>query len=89
MVIRVSDIPEPELEITAVRSSGPGGQNVNKVSTAIHLRFNIAESSLPDLIKARLMELRDRRIVLARQRDLVLLGLTRMMNDGTRRVVDG
>jgi ribosome-associated protein len=57
------EIPEAELELNAIRSSGPGGQNVNKVATAIHLRFDIGASSvLPDDIKARLLTLRDRRI---------------------------
>ncbi len=55
-------IPDDEIEFSAVRSQGAGGQHVNKVSTAIQLRFNIAESSLPDLYKQRLRALRDRRI---------------------------
>jgi ribosome-associated protein len=51
-----------DVELSAVRSQGPGGQNVNKVSSAIHLRFDIAKSSLPDIYKERLLALRDRRI---------------------------
>lgn len=58
-MLYVSDIPETEIEITAIRASGPGGQHVNKVSSAIHLRFNVAASSLPEAVKQRLLNLRD------------------------------
>jgi len=51
-----------ELDISFIRASGPGGQNVNKVSSAVHLRFDIARSSLPALIKERLLRLSDQRI---------------------------
>ena len=55
-------IPVSEIDTSAIRSQGAGGQNVNKVATAIHLRFDIMASSLPDWYKERLLQLRDRRI---------------------------
>jgi len=55
-------IPDEEIRISAIRAQGAGGQNVNKVSNAVHLRFDIAASSLPELYKERLLKLADQRI---------------------------
>ena len=61
-VAPVLQVDEAEVECSAIRAQGAGGQNVNKVSSAIHLRFDIPASSLPDGVKERLLALRDSRI---------------------------
>ena len=75
-------VPESEVEITAVRSQGAGGQNVNKVSSAIHLRFDIRNSSLPEDHKERLLALADQRIT--RDGVLVIKAQTHRSQDMNR-----
>lgn len=62
MRVKYLSIPDDEISMTAMRSQGSGGQNVNKVSTAIHLKFDIVNSSLPLVVRQRLLSLKDQRV---------------------------
>lgn len=75
-------IPDHEIDIVAIRAQGPGGQNVNKVATGIHLRFDIRASSLPELYKERLLALSDQR--LTKEGVLVIKAQRRRSQEGNR-----
>lgn len=81
-ISRQVQIPDHELRITAIRSQGPGGQNVNKLATGIHLRFDIRASSLPARYQERLLALNDQR--LTKEGVLVIKAQRRRSQEGNR-----
>lgn len=77
VTLKISDhisIPDTNIEFSPIRSRGPGGQNVNKVSSGVHIRFDIHASELPDDVKAKLLALSDKRIT--RQGVIVIKAMT-------------